>query len=738
MSKVIANKLATRDGVVDLEVKHLLVRDSAMESLGEYVQGIELKTIQQYFTKDGIKFTGKAFQLPLVLSGVWETDRVFVETYGEQWDHNKLYNKDIPNAHVASAISFKASNVAEALDQRVIYVDTIADLQALPVSEMVDGQQVIVSDWWGGGNFALANPHKGGGVFVATTNSTNAEHNGGTIIDPSVPHPDSQTGVTHTERLGNYLDGVGATGSTVRYARLPDGSTGIRPEWFGAKADAIIRGAALVSYTDDYAAFKKIIDIIEASQGETGVETGLSCVQLSESGYMIGQTLECSGNIRFLGSSNPKMISSGPTSFLTGMPDMVNGIIRIVGLSGFSYGAYGFECDHVGFRGHSHAGGNRLPCAVYTNATGGPARPFNWTACHAERFDDVIKIERSGTSGTSSTTVYNLNCRNSVFRGNVNAIKSSGLNALGGLVFDGNVSEQGGRIDVDVFGTVEIGNNLLEGQSDAIKIWGANAVVDFKPNYWEANTGYCLDLSIDNNAKTTVQPQHIGGSSGQRFVFNVGTHQGRLTLVGDHSGTVVNRKARIRELDAPELDRLSMYITDEPPEENSTGGVRRISDRLSESATKSLWIDIPDNAKVSRVFTRSTNLINSEYGPMGTATDLSNPQFPFSGDSSYEPGDLLVHCAMIYCDEDSNSFDVQILKSGGFATYYATTSFRRGWNRFFFAFEADESRESMTMQYIGDLTGLYVGTQVQYIVPKKDANGDMTRIGWTMPSVIGS
>lgn len=176
MSNLQVNKLSTKDGSVDIEVRNLMVRDSAMENLGDYEEGLELKTVQQYFIKDGHKFVGKAFQLPIVLSGDWDVDKVLVETYGEQWDHDKLYNKDIPNAHNASAISYKDTNVAEALDGAVIYAGSVEEIESksLPV-----GTAIFLTEEGRAGEFVVktgtppSDPQKG--IYIVLANGNYAE-----------------------------------------------------------------------------------------------------------------------------------------------------------------------------------------------------------------------------------------------------------------------------------------------------------------------------------------------------------------------------------------------------------------------------------------------------------------------------------------------------------------------------------------------------------------------------------
>lgn len=80
---------------------------------------------------------------------------------------------DINEAQVTTSTG--EQTLAEALDQRVIYVDTIADLRALTTSELVDGQQVQVKEYHSGTGV-------GGGLYHHDAGDTTSADNGGTVI----------------------------------------------------------------------------------------------------------------------------------------------------------------------------------------------------------------------------------------------------------------------------------------------------------------------------------------------------------------------------------------------------------------------------------------------------------------------------------------------------------------------------------------------------------------------------
>jgi hypothetical protein len=88
------------------------------------------------------------------------------------------------------------------------------------------------------------------------------------------------------------------------------------------------------------------------------------------------------------------------------------------------------------------------------------------------------------------------------------------LNAYTGFYFRDNVSEQGGRIDIQAGGPVVIEGNLLEGQNNPVKIRGGLVDVSLRSNYYEANAGYIFDIEATNPASTvTVREESIMNST---------------------------------------------------------------------------------------------------------------------------------------------------------------------------------------------------------------------------------
>lgn len=308
---------------------------------------------------------------------------------------------------------------------------------------------------------------------------------------------------------GVYVPPVGQDGSSGAWVRS-DIIEGVRPEWWGAKGNAVIDDGVLVSGDDDYEAWRACVEFVEAHHG-LGRGTFPSCILVGDRGYLIGQTIPCIGNFMLRGAHNPKHITRGPGAFITTYPE-VEAIFLLKGFpsagrpEGAAGTSYGFELDHVAFRGTT-VGGVRPRAAVKSTAIGAPARPFNVRSCQARGFDDFILVDVSEMYGDGDTGVYNLNITDSVISGCTNAVHGIGQNCIGGLRFEGNVSEQGGRIritgtpggaDYGGFGTFTIRDNLLEGQSDTIHIEMGKGVVDIGPNYWEGNSGVDIYVSATN------------------------------------------------------------------------------------------------------------------------------------------------------------------------------------------------------------------------------------------------
>jgi hypothetical protein len=106
--------------------------------------------------------------------------------------------------------------------------DSVEDLVAVTISQIVDGDTVMVASFYGGWAATAIGPC-GGGKFVWDANYPKSNHNGGTVISPTVPW---------TSTMANYLTGVGETDSggngCFRRVIVDDH---INVKWFGAKGD---------------------------------------------------------------------------------------------------------------------------------------------------------------------------------------------------------------------------------------------------------------------------------------------------------------------------------------------------------------------------------------------------------------------------------------------------------------------------------------------------------------------
>lgn len=139
--------------------------------------------------------------------------------------------------------------LAGALDQRVIYVDTIADLQALDTSGLVDGQQVQVKEYHAGTGI-------GGGGFYWDATRDKSEHTGGSVIDPGRPYPSD---FDDEAQVASWLNAAGTGGGVW-----------VRPdvgEWDASQFGAVLDG------TGDQ--WRLMQAWLNASAGRSAIWTGV-------------------------------------------------------------------------------------------------------------------------------------------------------------------------------------------------------------------------------------------------------------------------------------------------------------------------------------------------------------------------------------------------------------------------------------------------------------------------------
>jgi len=134
-------------------------------------------------------------------------------------DSGKWINKTLSDIGTA-----EHGNEAHRLDL-LIQVDTIPDLLDIDISSLPDGTQVSVAGYHTSGD-------GGGGIFYWDANEDKANHNGGTIIDPTRPFPDDWSNSSQVDSWFTAGTGTGC------WKRVYNGV--VDAQWFGAKSDATV------------------------------------------------------------------------------------------------------------------------------------------------------------------------------------------------------------------------------------------------------------------------------------------------------------------------------------------------------------------------------------------------------------------------------------------------------------------------------------------------------------------
>ena len=122
--------------------------NSGYEDIGDYGPGLEITARNQIFWRDGELYRASAeLELPYTTTGDWGAEEGLFVAVGDAALRQEL----------ATGVGSGKGGLLVA--GAVIYVDTIADLQALDTSGLVDGQHVYVKEYYDGTDY-------GGGLYV--------------------------------------------------------------------------------------------------------------------------------------------------------------------------------------------------------------------------------------------------------------------------------------------------------------------------------------------------------------------------------------------------------------------------------------------------------------------------------------------------------------------------------------------------------------------------------------------
>lgn len=188
----------------------------------------------------------------------------------------------------ASLVSMEGGTSVEvAVNQKVTMVGDVANGFYQRVGTDLHQYSVIA---WHPGGAVMTNP-LGGGMFVYDASRPKSDHNGGTVISPTVPSLSLQSSV------GDFLSGVGETDGAGSgcFVRLEPAIDLIESVDFGAKPETGF---------DNYSSFQAAIDY--------AVSSGIKGVRVGQGEFEYGTTLTLTTTgITFVGVENAATITGG-------------------------------------------------------------------------------------------------------------------------------------------------------------------------------------------------------------------------------------------------------------------------------------------------------------------------------------------------------------------------------------------------------------------------------------------
>jgi hypothetical protein len=177
------------------------------------------------------------------------------EGAGAAVKRRRLLAAAAPTAFLAATGLFGSTAAgADPAPADLVRADSLADLLSIPVSGLADGQLAWTSSMLtpvGSTSLWASEEATGGGLFAWVAGRSKADHNGGTVISPTVPFAGSAAS------LPDFLAGVGESTPTGAGCWVRSAGASVNPTWFGAVPDG---------ETDSYAALIAARDFAVASQ----------------------------------------------------------------------------------------------------------------------------------------------------------------------------------------------------------------------------------------------------------------------------------------------------------------------------------------------------------------------------------------------------------------------------------------------------------------------------------------
>lgn len=301
----------------------------------------------------------------------------------------------------------------------------------------------------------------------------------------------------------------------------------IRPDWFGTNA--------MPGITDMAPAWTKAIASCFAS--------GISTIRADNS-YYFATPVELPNYQQDLHITGVAMAGWIKTTALQGQitgAAGIEGLFKFTAATGGGYGGGALEIDHIRFDGGDKVAG--VVSALYSTASGGPARPVHIHNCQFVRFAKAIH----SNIGAGATGISAIGIDHNTFYLSDYSVYGTGNGALQNLSFTNNVSEQGGKIggaNGAFSGSLTITDNQLEGQADTIDIVAGTCQALIARNYFESNTGKIINFTASASGYVEVGPNYYANTvSGTISVTNAELIM-RDTALPTTVTTVYNRLLR--------------------------------------------------------------------------------------------------------------------------------------------------------------------------------------------------